>query len=217
MKLEKRIIVGLSLVTFLFCGCKEKGSEVPEKTELERTETAASEQKVEQEEPVTQDKEETLLTDTYKVPGQAIYVDVPDMHPIESGFTQVYFEDLVKYVTFTCIQVETAQDEKEAFGKVFGPFINSMSGLDIINHLGEITGENLTVNGLDVYFFEGKLNCGTNPVYDAYIRGYSFICEGMPCALIGVVMDEEQSEEEIEAVKELVDAMMDTVRSKRDS
>lgn len=214
--MKRILLIGMIAMAVLSCACgQEVGSGTVETGKAEETEKYEIIETEQVTEMVIEVEEDALLPNVYEVPGYSIYVDVPDMHPIESGFTQVYYEDQVKYVTFSCIQVESAQDENEAFEKTFKPFVNSMSGLDIINQLGEVEDENITINGINVYSFEGLLNCGSNPVYDAYIKGYSFVYDGMPCAIIGVVMDETQPQEQIDAVKEIVDAMILTVRSEQ--
>lgn len=212
MKLKHMIVMGMLCMTAIITAC---GTE--KKEAADREEMAKNTQKDDVAEQHTEKdiEEETLLPDIYQVPGYELYLNVPDLHQIESGYTEVFYEAGVKYVTFSCIQVEAARNAKEAFEIVYLPFVNSMSGLDIINELGEMTEETMTINGIEVYSFEGLLNCGSNPVYDAYIKGYSFVYEEMPCAIIGVVMDEKQPQEQIAAVKEFVDAMIVTVREER--
>ena len=73
--------------------------------------------------------------------------------------------------------------------------------------------QNLTVNGIDTYYFEGSINYGTDNIHDGYAVGYAFIIDGVPCEIIGSVIDDEQSADTIQEIKDYVDAMMESVRT----
>jgi len=217
--MKKRIVSLLMLVTLIFtcaCGGNTEAADTPEVNQQEEENNKDEVSEKQEIEVVESEKEEdSLLPNTYKVPGWDIYVNAPGMHPIESGFTQIWYEDEVKYATFSCIQVASAADEKEAFDIVFERFIRNMDGYDTINEMGELTEEYLEINGIKVYSFEGTMDCGTAKHYTSYVKGYSFVYEGMPCAIIGAVKDREQPQEQIDAIKEIVDAMILTVRSEQ--
>ena len=66
---------------------------------------------------------------------------------------------------------------------------------------------------IHVYYFEGMIHYGEKNPYDAYGIGYSFIMDGIPCAIIGSVTDKDQPEELKEEIKAVVNAMMLSVRS----
>ena len=220
MKLRRKgnvLVVLIVLMFMLTCACGgDKGSDTNVENEKPNSESSqVVTEKIEQEEPVVGEKEDSILVGTYKVPRKDMYVDIPDMHYIESGYTQVWFEDQVKYVAFTFLKNETAEDETNAWDVTLESLKKNMSGLHYINNLGEVTEEYTSINGIDVYSFEGKINCGETVNYDAYVKGYSFIYDEMPCSIIGVVMDEEQPQDQIDAIKEIVDAMILTVRSEQ--
>ncbi|MBQ3196171.1 MAG: hypothetical protein IJB65_06870 [Clostridia bacterium] len=153
-----------------------------------------------------------LLTGTLKMPTVDVYVDTPGYNCIEEGYTRIFFHSGKKYITFTCLYIDTASSLSECHDKMIPTFMNSVSDHHLVNELGETTDKTLEVNGIETYNFEGVLNAGEIPVYDAYIYGYSFIFQGYPCSIIGVVTDESQPEEEKELVKDIVDEMMTTVR-----
>ena len=218
MRISKNKSIVLLMAMFLIfccaCGSKNDVSEESKTPNSESTQlTSQIEEKEEEKEELGED---SILVGTYKVPLKEMYIDIPDMHYIENGYTKAWFEDQVKYATFTFLRDEIAEDEMKAFELTFESFKKNMTaGLHTVNGLGEITAESTTINGINVYSFEGVVNCGTNPAYDAYVRGYSFIYDEMPCSIIGVVMDEEQPQDQIDAIKEIVDAMILTVRSKQ--
>ena len=216
MKMKKVLLMGMICMVTLVNACG-KGSENAsvEPENIETTERSTQKEQEQVVEEVVESEENALLPNVYRVPAYEIYVNVPDMHSMEEGFTQVYYEDAVKYITFTCDRIETATDAENAFEVAYETFVSNMFGLDTINQLNEVSGEMTEINGITVYAFEGTLNCGFDPIYDAYMKGYSFIYQDMPCAIIGVVKDSEQPQEQIDAVKELVDAMILTVRSEK--
>ena len=72
-----------------------------------------------------------------------------------------------------------------------------------------------TVNGVEVYKYEGTVNCGKDTIYDAYVIGYSFIMDGVPCTITGSVIDQAQSQDMIDEIKATVEAMIKTLRSER--
>lgn len=153
------------------------------------------------------------LTSTYKVPLQKIYIDVPNYNLIEEGYTRIFWNKGISYVTFTCLYEDTASIVSEAHTKTFQTFVQNVQDHHFVNELGKVKEKNITVNGIDTYNYEGVVSAGRNPIYNAYTYGYSFIYNGFPCAIIGVVRDEDQPQSEINNVKEIVDAMMKTVRN----
>lgn len=159
------------------------------------------------------DIDNKLLTGTYKVARKDIYVDIPNYNMIEEGYTRIFLDGSTKYVTFTCVKSETAESIEDAHSKAFDRF---KSGVDSHHHINDgesLQTVNVTVNSITAIQYEGTVSAGNNPVYDAYTYGYSFVFEGLPCAIIGVVHDEDQPEDEKQLLKEIVDEMMKTVRN----
>lgn len=72
----------------------------------------------------------------------------------------------------------------------------------------------VTVNGTEMYKFEGKLACHAETGnYELYTIGYSFVMDGIPCSIEGTVLDESQPEDMINQVRDTVNAMAQTVRN----
>lgn len=160
------------------------------------------------------DKSE-LLPNTYKIPRQEIYVDTPDFNDIEKGYTELFKDGEKKLVAFTDLRNETVKNEKEAFDLIYPKFKKNVSSWLRINGETFTSEERIEVNGIETLKVTGTVKLGVLNYYDCYIYGYSFIFEGVPCAIIGVVSDLDQPQEEIDEVTEIVDAMMKTVRNKR--
>ena len=161
------------------------------------------------------DNNTPLLTGTYQVPLQNIYIDTPAFHMIEAPYSNLYMVNDVKYVAFTCLYRENGSDSKSAMDTTFEVLKGNLFGYHQVNHLNDVEEKNVKVNGIDTYLIKGTVNCGTDNVYDAYVYGYSFVFEGYPCSIIGVVEDPEQKQEDIDNITEIVDAMMKTVRNEK--
>lgn len=143
-----------------------------------------------------------------------IYIDVPNYQEIEQGYTQVFIVHDSKYVTITSDFDTQATDAKDAYLKTFEVFRDNMQNYEGgPNSFNIITDQTMTINGIDVYFFEGTINYGEENPYDGYGVGYSFIMDDIPCAIIGSVTDKDQPEELKEEIKAVVNAMMLSVRS----
>lgn len=154
-----------------------------------------------------------LLTYTYKVPLKNVYIDAPDYHFISEGFTVVYMEEDVKYFAITYDTSLSSTELSEAFKKNFGIFKASMVGHDLINKINDDVKEQaFHINGIDYLKCEGSLNCGDNPIYNAFMTSYTFILDNTSCTIWGVVMDEAQKEIEISDVNSIVEEMVKTVR-----
>ncbi len=161
-----------------------------------------------------QDESKELLPYTYNVPLRNIYVDVPNYQEIEQGYTRVFIVHEKKYVTFTSVLNAQATDAKDAYNKSFDTFRICMQNYESgPKSFNIVTDQTMTINGIDVYYFEGTIRYGEENPYDTYGIGYSFIMDGIPCAIIGSVTDKDQPEELKEEIKAVVNAMMLSVRS----
>ena len=201
------IVVLLILATVLVLSLKgNNGESINTTTPTQQEETKTEEKKEEE-------KEDGLLVGTNQVTLENIYYDTPNMHYIESGYADIYIDNYDKFVTFFCDWEKTVDSPKGAHDVLFQSYKDSVMNHAFLNELGEIKEKNITVNGIDVYTFEGTINAGLRASRDEYIKGYTFIFEGLPCAIYGVVMDENQPQEDIQYISDVVDAMMKSVRN----
>ena len=156
----------------------------------------------------------SLLSGTYKVPLKNIYVDVPNYQEIEQAFTELFIVHDSKYVAFTSAKMSTANNTKEAHKVAFEEFIPNMQNYEGgINSINITKSEEIKVNGIDVYSFEGTINYGTDTKFDGYAKGYSFVLDGVPCEIIGSVIDKKQDPATIKEISSVVDAMIKTLRT----
>lgn len=154
------------------------------------------------------------LPNTYKVPSKEIYVNGPNYQEIEQGYTELFIIHDEKYCAFSSDRKSTANSLLEAHEYAFAKFQkNMMNYSGGVNSISIENEDYLTVNDIDTYYFEGTINYGSNPIFDGYAVGYAFIIDGVPCEIIGSVIDDEQSTSTIQEIKDNVDAMMESVRT----
>ena len=150
---------------------------------------------------------------TYQIPLKNVYIDAPNFQHIEEGYTQLFIVHESKYVAFTADSWGAADSAKAAHGIAFDIFKTNMQ-----NYEGGVNGialekeEIKQINGLEVYSFEGKINYGRDTVHDGYAKGYSFVLSGVPCEIIGSVIDDNQSQDLVNEISAIVDAMIKTAR-----
>lgn len=156
----------------------------------------------------------STLSNTYKVPLKNIYVNAPAYQEIEEGYTELFIVHDEKYCAFSSdrwANVNTLLEVHECTFEVLKSNLVNYSGG--VNSLDVENEEYLTVNGIETYYFEGTINYGTDNIHDGYAVGYAFIIDGVPCEIIGSVIDGEQSSATIQEIKDNVDAMMKSVRT----
>lgn len=164
----------------------------------------------------TNEKDSSDLAITYKVPMKDIYIDAPNYQEIEQAYTELFIVHESKYVAITAARRSEAEDCKDAHDKAFDEFkVNMQNYEGGVNSLNIINDSNATINGIEVYRFDGTLNYGRDTTYDGYAVGYAFIMDGIPCEIIGSVIDDSQSDALKTEIASIVDAMMKSVRSEQ--
>lgn len=209
-------ILACFLSVMMVIGCASCQSE--EITENVLSENSVSEAGEDQqqisEEEAEEDEKKIELGITYQVPMKDIVIDAPYYQEIEQAYTELFMVRNSRYTAVTTAFRSTAADAKDAHEKAFEEFVMNMENYEGgVNSLNITKDEVTTVNGMEVYRFEGTLNYGINQIYDGYVKGYSFIMDGIPCEIIGSVVDPEQPDELIEEISQIVDGMMQSARS----
>lgn len=175
-------------------------------------------------EPNVQDKNNTKkeeasqiavnLTKTYRIPAKKIYVNVPDYQEIESGFTKLYVVGRQINIAITADDTIKETALEQAHQAIFKDYVKNMQNYATIDELKIEKDSKVTVNGTEMYKFEGKLECHAETGnYELYTIGYSFVMDGIPCSIEGTVLDESQPEDMINQVRDTVNAMAQTVRN----
>lgn len=211
--MKKILTIVLSLVIIVgMCAC---GSEKPNDNKDKANANVENIQKETEDEKEEKKEENKLLSGVYQVPLEEVYIDTPAFNMIESGYSTLFMINDLKYVAFTCLYNEVGTSGEDAFQETFNKLKDNLRGYHQINELNEVEENNVNVNGIETYCIKGIVNCGTENKYDAYIYGYSFVFGGYPCSIIGVVEDKTQTQDDIDNITEIVDAMMKSVRSEK--
>ena len=211
-RLLSLIIAMFMMLTMVACGNQsDEGGETPN---VDNSQTQSqTENDTTKDEPSNDNK--VTLAYAYKVSGKNIVVDVPNYQEINKGFTQLYIMHGQKYVAITAAKNSSATDLNTAHDDAFAKFKENIQNYSYVNSLTVKNDSTETVNGVEVYKYEGTVNCGKDTVYDAYVIGYSFIMDGVPCTITGSVIDQAQSQDMIDEIKATVEAMIKTLRSER--
>ena len=213
MKNRSFLIVMLFVVLLLSsCGTEQENSEGISSTETIIINESVDEPSETETVFVEQENNE-LLSNTYQFPEPEIYIDIPSYNSIESGFTCIYKDGESKYITFSCFRNDVANNVLEAFEVAYPKFKNNVSSWHRINTEKFTSMEAVEVNGIETQKVVGTVEYGMKTMTDCYLYGYSFIFEDVPCAIIGVVSDKSQPQEEIDELIAIVDAMMESVRT----
>ena len=156
------------------------------------------------------------MTRTYKVPLRNIYVDIPNYKELEKAYTELFIVHDSRYVTFTSARLSKADSAKDAHKVAFKEMIPNMQNYEGgINGINITKDEETTINGIDMYLFEGTINYGTDTKFDGYAKGCAFVLDGVPCEVVGSVIDKSQSQALIDEISNIVDEMTQTVRSEK--
>lgn len=209
--MKKKILLGLIcgiLVLGLATGCGNS------KNNDEIDTNNPTENKEQVKDNTNNNTDSSLLTGTYNVPMQKIYIDVPNYQEIEQGYTELFIIHDLKYVSVTADRRSSANSLLEAHEIAFNKFKANMQNYEGgINSINITKSEEIKVNGIDVYSFEGTINYGTDTKFDGYAKGYSFILDGVPCEIIGSVIDKKQDPSTIKEISSVVDEMIKTLRT----
>lgn len=210
--MKKFTVIGLCVfmaVSLAACG---KNVENSDKTNETVTETNVQDKNSTKEEA---SQTTVNLTKVYRVPvNKKIYVNVPDYQEIESGFTKLYVVGRQINIAITADDTIKETALEQAHQAIFKDYVKNMQNYATIDELKIEKDSKGTVNGTEMYKFEGKLACHAETGnYELYTIGYSFVMDGIPCSIEGTVLDESQSEDMINQVRDTVNAMAQTVRN----
>ena len=166
------------------------------------------------------DKNNTLkdiFTETYQVPRHDIFINVPvNYMPIENGFTQLFNVGRDRSIAVTAVRRTSPSSLQDAYNMALERYIVGFESYAKINSLSIENEETLEINDIELYRFEGKLDC-TDDLgdYELYTVGYSFIMDEIPCMVIGTVLDRDQPQDMIDEIRTYVDYMITTLRSEK--
>lgn len=210
--MKKFTVIGLCVfmaVSLAACG---KNVENSDKNNTTVTETNVQDKNNTKKEEASQTM--VNLTEIYNVPAKNIYMNVPNYQKIESSRSQLFVIGRQINIAVTANWKIQGTTVEQAHKDIFQDYVKNMHAWAVIDELKVEKDSKVTVNGTEMYKFEGKLACHAETGnYELYTIGYSFVMDGIPCSIEGTVLDESQPEDMINQVIDTVNAMAQTVRN----
>ena len=191
----KKIVAVLLTLIFIFAlsACNNETSNTNPTNDSSTDNTTQTDNQTKPDNDSSEINQNKLLTGTYKVPEKNIVVDVPNYQEMDKGFTKLYILHGEQYVAITADVNSKASTIQEAHDIAFSFFKEAIQNYSYVNSLSVTKDDTETINGVEVYKYEGTLNCGHDTVYDAYVIGYSFIMDNVPCTITGSVINQSQN------------------------
>lgn len=243
-KMLKKVIFVLMLLGLVLCvgACSKKPKEGDTNVSAEPTATPEPGEENETpepdagEEPTQEPGEETedgqnteeaqFLYDgepidaaEFRDPFHNIAFDRPMYQVVSEGFTQVFNRAGSLFIAYSMLKEEqsdlTAEDvmESELSDRFFAATDTYYSGYDA--QLVMDSSEKIVINGIDCMRFEGAvISEADEKEIKNYAVGYTFVKENIPCLMIGVVVEDDQTQQHIDEVTHNVDEMIKTLRDK---
>lgn len=226
-RLTAIILTGVMLLGLTACsdGDKKSGNGAGEPTEVDVKITDKAAETTKEAEETEEEADDELFREwphrIAGVPTEGIYIDVPYWHEIGKGYTYLFILSGVEYVAVSWDPDYRDDDSvisslSTVHEKTFEKFIAGVHNYTKVKGLTATTASTETINGVEVYRYEGVLNVENKALEEIYTIGYSFVFEGMPINVIGVILDEEQDQEMIDELRTIVDAMIPTIRTTED-
>lgn len=217
MKLRLLLVVGMMSVMLL--GCANTQTDEKDKVSAQKgteSETEIKEDGTESENSGIQlGQKSTFRTsaDRYEIEGPWYSMDEKYAYQcIEKGYTNLYQVAESRYIAVTCNRDVTVETLKEAHEKAYEGFLKMFSYEQYAKENVVITKEDyVTIDGREMYFYEGTVKYGYGERYECYAVGYSFIMDGNPVNICGAVLEKEQSKELIQEVNDTIVAMIKTI------
>ena len=222
--MKKIIVLGMILCLSLgviACGKEEKtdstGQETTNQSSTEDNVTDTSNESMGEVEQ-NSEKTEVKLEEINRGYKGRYYIDVPAWQMVEGAGTYYYKSGNDKLIAVTDALRDTTTSAVEAQALAFPYCQRALENYVHPNSINITSEEEMTVNGWEVYRFEGLMNCGweEETATEEFVVGYSFIAaEEMPCMILGLVRDESQSQELCDEMEAIIDAMINTLRTEK--
>ena len=215
------IILLVIILLFAVTACGTGGEKVDSDivNELDNIYTNNLEESQSEEISIKEEKQEegslAELPLTASFPMYNVYIDGPNWQFIEKGSTSLYNVGGKRFIALTSSEYVEANEITEIIDAYFKEF-KSAVGTNCNGYKPEkfnVEGKEVEINGRNFWRFEGEL-IAKMPSQETsfYTVGYTFFWEDRPFQLTGVVVSEEQAQEEIDEIRTYVDAMVKTIR-----
>lgn len=218
------IILLVIILLFAVTACGTGGEKVDSDivNELDNIYTNNLEESQSEELSIEEEKQEegslVELPLTASFPMYNVYIDGPNWQFIEKGSTSLYNVGGKRFIALTSSEYVEANEITEIIDAYFKEF-KSAVGTNCNGYKPEkfnVEGKEVEINGRNFWRFEGEL-IAKMPSQETsfYTVGYTFFWEDRPFQLTGVVVSEEQAQEEIDEIRTYVDEMIKTIRDER--
>lgn len=218
------IILLVIILLFAVTACGTGGEKVDSDivNELDNIYTNNLEESQSEEISIKEEKQEegslVELPLTASFPMYSVYIDGPNWQFIEKGSTSLYNVGGKRFIALTSSEYVEANEITEIIDAYFKEF-KSAVGTNCNGYKPEkfnVEGKEVEINGRNFWRFEGEL-IAKMPSQETsfYTVGYTFFWEDRPFQLTGVVVSEEQAQEEIDEIRTYVDEMIKTIRDER--
>ena len=208
--MKKLICIFLATIMLLCFAACEKKEDKPANVSSDSSITGTVDSQTSTENTVSNSDSE--LTRKYNVPLKKVYINAPIWQELEKGLTELFIIQEEKYVSVTH-SLDTLNDLKEVHTVNTDTLMYNLQNFCMPKELVIESDSNDTVNGIEVYRYEGYFACGKNQPYNAYTVGYDFIMDGTPVTVNGGVINKNQPENIKTEIKTIVDEMMRTLRT----
>ncbi len=209
------LVLMITLIAVSFSGCSqptENEGTVNTNSTVASVQTADNTSENSQETSSKQDLY-PQLTNSYKVPMQPIYFRAPGYSELEKVLSELFiiYNEKVVAITYDDINDRgpTLQDAHDRLMLDVNVGVENYFKFDP-EELKNLKTEQKQMNGYDTIYFEGQIK-SEQVKKGAYVVGYSFIANDVPCNITGIVLDVDQSEDIKKEIQENVDAVMMTV------
>ena len=219
----KRLISVLMAIMLLcsLCACdKPQTAQQPgqaAQTPEPRTEVQQPEPEPEQTAPSPAQQGDERLAETYKIPLQEIYIDVPGApyHRVEHGLTDLYSVSDQYGVGITQIDITSdGTSLVDACESCIEKYSSNLEGKITVIGINISERNAVTINGIDCIQYTGTYTYEYGDATgEAFTKGYAFILDGVSISIEGTVFDYDQPQDEIDEIRSIVDAMIHTVRT----
>ena len=131
----KKIIVAILMCVLVFsfgaCGIKKESSKAPENDNLKENENIVESE--DENNAVQEDQDDSDIPVIYKIPGEEIYINVPNYQEIEKGYTEVFVVHGQKYVAITAAFDSQVSAVEEGHTVVFDIFKDNIQSISLVN------------------------------------------------------------------------------------
>ena len=217
------IILAASILVFSLTACGkggEKNSEPINNVSIGDTNEPTKTHEKQSSENTKKSESAVKLPITDKFPMFSVYIDGPNYQVIENGATTVFNVGGIRFIALTSAEGMKADKPSEIIDLYFEDFktgVNTNCRGYKPEKFNIKESKEIEINGITFWRFQGELLAKN--IFDKetsfYTVGYTFIKDGHPFQITGVVVSEGQEQEYIDEITTYVDEMVKTIRDKR--